>query len=347
MSAKTPVIKEVLLIKFGALGDVLRTTCLLGPIRRQFGPCRITWLTSPQAMPLLQGIELDQVLSEGAKTSALLKRMKFDVVLSLDEDPAACKAASQACAKRLIGGYIDKKGKPAYTPESAPYFDLGLLNRDAGGSMARADVLKRANRKTYQQLWAGVLGLELERYPKGYEPLVALSDADTDAAQAAFTNTSKLRVGVNLGSGARWPAKQPSVEQAAAITRLLAQSYEVILFGGEAELERNRAIASAAGTGKVVQPVPMKTFAAMISFCRALVTTDSLALHLACGVGTPCVVLFGPTSAAEIELYGRGIKLEPKAACACYYQPRCTAAAHCVDTIPAAAVESAVRLLLG
>jgi ADP-heptose:LPS heptosyltransferase len=338
--------KEILLIKLGALGDVLRTTCLLGPIRRKHGPCRITWLSAPEAMPLLQGLDIEVVLSAGGKTSALLKRMKFDVVINLDEDKAACKAAAEAATKSIIGGHLDKKGLPAYTPDSAPYFDLGLLNRGADGSMARADALKQANRKTYQQLWAGVLGLELAGYPTGYEPLVALSTAENEAAQAALTNTGKPRVGVNLGAGARWPAKQPSVEKAAEIARLLSKNYDVVLFGGEAELERNRLIAAAAGEGKVPPPVSMKTFAAMISLCRALVTTDSLALHLACAVETPCVVLFGPTSAAEIELYGRGIKLEPRPACSCYYQPQCRAQAPCVDSIPSASVASAVARLL-
>src|SRR5206468_2731152 len=102
----------------------------------------------------------------------------------------------------------------------------------------------------------------------------------------------------------------------------------------------------AAGAGVAAPAKSLKAFAAMIGLCRALVTTDSLALHFACAVGTPCVVVFGPTSAGEIELYGNGIKLEPKPACSCYYQPRCTAAVHCVDAIPTPAVISAVDLLL-
>jgi heptosyltransferase-2 len=340
--------KEILLIKLGALGDVIRTTCLLAPIRRKFGPCRITWLTSPEALPLLQGLDVEQTLSTGGKTTAILKRQSFDLALNLDEDPLACKAASAASSKKLIGGFLNESGKPVYTPESAPYFDLGLLNKDENGSMAKADALKKANRKTYQQLWAGVLGLDMTDYPRGFEPLVAITDTDRTEAVALLKKSSKPRVGLNLGAGARWPAKQPSIKHAAEIARgLAARGFEVVYFGGEAELERNRAIRKKAGVGALAPRKTFSVFAAMISQCRALVSTDSLALHLACAVGTPVVVLFGPTSPAEIELYGSGIKLEPKPACSCYYQPRCKIDAHCVGTIPAAAAVAAAALLVG
>ncbi|MBI3552855.1 MAG: glycosyltransferase family 9 protein [Elusimicrobia bacterium] len=337
---------DVLLIKLGALGDVIRTTCLLGPIRRKYGPCRLTWVTAPEALPLLQGLGIERVLAAGPRTLEALRRRSFDLVLNLDEDSAACAAASAPSSKALVGGHL-KEGKPAYTPDSSPYFDLGLLNRGADGSMARADALKKANRKTYQQLWAGVLGLDLGTYPRGYEPLVAPTVAERAAAAKLLKSTPKVRVGLNLGAGARWPAKQPSLEHAAQVARGLAEKgCEVVYFGGEAELERNRELARTAGAGAVAPIKPLRVFAAMLARCRALVSTDSLALHLACAMRTPCVALFGPTSAAEIELYGRGIKLEPKPACSCYYQPRCTAAAHCVDQVPASAVVAAVGLLL-
>ncbi len=334
---------EILLIKLGALGDVIRTTCLLEPIRKKYSPCRITWLTAPEALPLLQGLAIEQLWAIGDKMNACLKHMEFDVVMNLDEDSAACAAATFACGKRLIGGYQDKGGKPAYTSDSSAYFDLGLLNHD----LKNADALKLANRKTYQRLWAEILGLDLAGYPSGYEPLVAIDDTQREAADGILKITNKPRVGVNLGAGPRWGSKQPSVAKAAEIVKALAgHGYEIILFGGELERARNQEIARLAGAGIDCGVHPLKVFAELIGRCRALVTTDSLALHLACAAATPCVVLFGPTSASEIELYGRGIKLEPKPACACYYRPKCSAAQHCVDMIPASAVVSAVELMV-
>ena len=340
--------REFLLIKLGALGDVIRTTCLLAPLRKKHGPCRITWVTAPEAAALLKGLAIDEILPVGPETTAALKNRAFDLVLNLDEDKAACAAASAPRSASLIGGYLDEEGKPAYTPDSAAYFDLGLLNRDEDGTLTRANALKQANLKTYQQLWAQVLGLDLSGYPRGYEPVLAIGPRDRSAAGRTLEGDRKPRVGVNLGSGPRWTAKQPSVESAAEIVRALdKKGYEVVLFGGDLERQRNKEIAKLAGAGIDPGVHKLKTFAALIARCKALVTTDSLALHFAAATGTPCVVLFGPTSPDEIELYKRGIKLVPKPACSCYYQSKCTAALHCVDSIPACAVVSAVELLLG
>ena len=58
----------------------------------------------------------------------------------------------------------------------------------------------------------------------------------------------------------------------------------------------------------------------------------------------PAVVLFGPTSAAEIELYGRGSKIVPPGLdCLCCYLPRCDRVPHCQALIEPGVVLDAVR----
>jgi heptosyltransferase-2 len=77
------------------------------------------------------------------------------------------------------------------------------------------------------------------------------------------------------------------------------------------------------------------------------VTSDSLAVHVAAARRVPAVVLFGPTSAAEIELYGRGVKITPPGLdCLCCYLPRCDKVPHCQALIEPAMVVEAVRGLL-
>ncbi|HKX46765.1 MAG TPA: glycosyltransferase family 9 protein, partial [Planctomycetota bacterium] len=50
-------------------------------------------------------------------------------------------------------------------------------------------------------------------------------------------------------------------------------------------------------------------FAALVDRLALLVTSDSLALHVAVARRVPVLCFFAPTSAAEIELYGRGRKV--------------------------------------
>ena len=74
----------------------------------------------------------------------------------------------------------------------------------------------------------------------------------------------------------------------------------------------------------------LKRFAALVQLCSAVVTGDTLALHVAIARRVPVVVLFGPTSAHEIELYGRGEKIQPEGLdCLVCYLPDCDVKPHC------------------
>ena len=85
-------------------------------------------------------------------------------------------------------------------------------------------------------------------------------------------------------------------------------------------------------------------FAGLIEQCRVVVTSDSLAVHVAAARKVPAVVLFGPTSAAEIELYGRGSKIVPPGLdCLGCYLPRCDKVPHCQALIEPAVVLQAVQ----
>jgi ADP-heptose:LPS heptosyltransferase len=67
-------------------------------------------------------------------------------------------------------------------------------------------------------------------------------------------------------------------------------------------------------------------------------------VHCASARKVPAVVLFGPTSAAEIELYGRGTKLVPPGFdCLCCYLPRCDKVPHCQAGIQPQVVLAAVQ----
>jgi heptosyltransferase-2 len=58
----------------------------------------------------------------------------------------------------------------------------------------------------------------------------------------------------------------------------------------------------------------------------------------------PVVALFGPTSAAEIELYGRGEKIVPEGLpCLGCYLPTCDVDPHCQQLIQPEMVLAAVQ----
>ena len=66
-------------------------------------------------------------------------------------------------------------------------------------------------------------------------------------------------------------------------------------------------------------------------------------MHIALALSIPTIVLFGPTSAPEIELYGHGEKLLPDMTCLACYKNTCDFVPNCMDLITSAEVIAAVR----
>jgi heptosyltransferase-2 len=329
---------------------VLRTTSLLRPLARRHPQARISWLTSKAALPLL---ETNPWISELATSEeGLPPGPGFDLVLSLEEDASVARLASRVCRGELIGVTVGEGGL-SYTPSSAPYYDLSLLHRDAGGGHTEADRFKAANKLTYAELWLKVLGLPKPAKKDGLRPVLVLS-AEDRACAAAFAWKAGLAgtpapIGLNPGAGSRWPAKQVSVECAARLARALKRRLRrpVILFGGKDEAARNRAIARAAAkTGvPVLNPGtghPLRSFAGLVDLCEAVVTTDTLALHIAAALGRKTFALVGPTSAAELDVFGQGEIVVPAGGCSCFYRPRCLRSRSCLDRMPASRVADAV-----
>lgn len=337
-----PIERRLLVVKLAALGDVLRTTAFLPAMRRALPRARITWLTAPGAVELFDGNPLvDEVLSTGsAITASRLAVERFDVVLCPDADPDAAVLAAAAHADQRRGFTMDPGGRVVPLGKGAEqWLRMGL-----------EDGRKRANRSTYQKLVADVLELDPEAIA---EPILEPS-ADDVAAARRWRDDLRFDgalVGLNTGAGGRWERKQWTYEHQRSATRAIArQGVGVVLLGGPSERERNAALrADAAGL-----PVfdagtdhSVRAFAARVDHCGVLITGDTFALHVGCARKVPVVALFGPTSSAEIELYGRGEKIVPEGlACLCCYLPTCTVSPHCQERItPERVVAAALRWL--
>jgi heptosyltransferase-2 len=122
---------------------------------------------------------------------------------------------------------------------------------------------------------------------------------------------------------------------------------DVFLLGGERERRMNAALAKSepahvfdTGTNH-----PLREFAGFVAGMDAVVTSDSLGMHIAIALGRPVVALFGPTAPQEISLYGRGAKLFAGPPCAPCYKRTCPDAV-CMSGISPSRVLDEVRRVL-
>lgn len=336
-----PVRYRVLMVKLAATGDVLRTTSFLPAIHATWPGARVTWVTAPGAAGLFDGNPLvDEVLTtDDAITVAKLTTEEFDVVLCPDADPDAAALAAMAKGRERRGFVRSAHGHVHALSEGAQrWLDMGL-----------SDASKKANRRTYQALVAEVLGLDPAMVR---EPILVPSRHDLAFAQAfrASLPFAGPLVGLNTGAGGRWAYKQwTEAHQRTFLQQMTQHGCGVLLLGGPEEVQRHADLLQAS-CGLPVFDAGNKNsygrFAALLELCETVVTSDSLAVHVASARKVPAVVLFGPTSAAEIELYGRGVKVTPPALeCLCCYLPRCDRVPHCQALIEPAVVVEAVQSL--
>jgi len=134
---------NLLIIKLGATGDVVRTTPLM---RRLVGS--ITWITEAKNKPLLEGV-CDNLRCLSWKERAEALDLRYDLAINLEDTMEAALFLKSIRCSETFGSYIDSANLLRYTKNSASWFDLSLIS--AYGK-EEADKLKFRNRRTYQEM---------------------------------------------------------------------------------------------------------------------------------------------------------------------------------------------------
>jgi heptosyltransferase-2 len=331
---------RVLIIKLGALGDVVRTASLLPTLRTWPEPPHITWLTAPAALPLVRRMPgVDRALPFTFDTLAHLELEQFDTVLSLDKEPAPCAVAMRVRAESRLGVGLSRYGTVyPLNEECEYYFQLGLDNEEKF----------RRNQSSMPELIHAALGFPYAG--QRYELAPTADDRAHAAARLAALGVppGTRWVGINPGAGAVFANKAWREAGYVELIHSLARrrpDLAFLMLGGSDEAELIARIMRATADAPVFSAGtdnPLGGFAALIERCAVLVCGDTLALHLAVAVGRRVVSIFGPTCAQEIELFGLGEKIVTPRDCAPCYRRRCSVSPGCMDAIPAEWVEAAV-----
>lgn len=334
---------RILIIKTGALGDVLRTTTLLHPLRRTFERAHITWITAPGALPLLSANPLiDSLVAFDGDAAPALAGRTFDLCVCLEKEGFPLEFA------RLV----DARYKVGYAP--TPWGAATIANSEARYMMllgVNDDLKFHQNTQSYPQIICEATGLEFQRNPY----ILKLTDAAQAPRQRILDEAARLGerqpiVGLNTGCGAVFRTKQWTLAGWTEMARqLLAEgAAHVVLMGGAAEKELNAAImAEVPGVIDAGTDNSLEEFFGIVDACDVVVTSDSLGMHVAIALGKYVVALFGSTSHQEIDLYGRGEKVITDFACSPCYLKRCDLSPTCMQAMSPEIVLAAVMREIG
>ena len=317
---------KILIIKLGAIGDVLRSTSLLRGIKRKYPEAHITWLTDPPSVELLNNNPfIDKILSFNQENILRLQVEEFDLLYSIDKEIRGTALAEIVKAKEKKGFGFHKKGNMyPYNEKSRYMFLLGI-----------SDELKfEKNQKSYQDFTFEACELEYNNDEYVIELLPEEIEKGEKYLSELGVNKNDTVIGLNTGAGPIYATKKWSEEGFISLAHELKKlkNVKILLLGGEAEKERNSIIKKEAEfvihTGCNNS---LRHFTSIIKKCNLIVTGDTMAMHMAIAMKVPVVSFFGPTCHQEIELYGRGKKIIANNDCPPCYKKECVYDKSCIE----------------
>lgn len=322
-----PVTKRVLLIKLGAIGDVIRTTPLLRRLRQEYPGCYITWLTMTPA--ILPQREVEEILKFDYASALQLQARSFDIAINLDKEKEACALLHQVQAGQKYG----------YTLR--PYDGVAWpINQQAEHKYLTGtfDQLSIGNTKPYVQEIFELCGFDF----RGEEYLFDTHDDKGYDWRALPPASAGPRIGLNTGCGDRWTTRLWSTEKwIALILELQAAGYAPVLLGGEAEHPRNLELQAATGAA-YLGTFPLPQFINLMHQMQGIVTQVTMGMHISIALGKPTILMNNIFNPHEFDLYGRGQLVGPNRQCVCFYRGTCRLGTSCMEDLPADKVFRAV-----
>lgn len=336
--------KRIAVVSLEALGAVLRSTCLLPAIRREFPQSHITWITYSNAVNLLRhNPYIDRLVEVTPATTALLNRLEFDYVFAVDKSLEAGALAETLRAKEKRGFGLDPNGviRPL-NPEAQYQYEVGLN-----------DELKFfINQKPETQQITESMGLKWERDPYVLEKTPE-ERATIIARRAELLQGKRGIIGYNTGCSLLFANKKFTVARSIEIVRMWREKFPdfvVALLGGREDGERQAAMKAAFAVDPFVVNTPtdqgLRSGILWMDAADMVLSGCSLGLHIAIALKKPAIAWFGVSCAQEIDLYDRGVKLKADVACTPCWKKTCSNDPMCYDRVAVSEIERATREVL-
>lgn len=340
--------RRILLVRLGAIGDVVMASGLLPALSSAYPKAQISWLTDTAHADLLRGNPFLyrlhlwprrrwRELRESGKFGRFMREFRdllselrvedYDLVVDLH---GLLKGAVWA---RLAGGRRR----------------IGLGSREGSGLLMNEIVSRKIDSaligKEYRKL-AEVLGAE----PEQFRMNVVVEDRTRHRVANLLREFSVSGIYSVIAPFTTRPQKHWFDERWADLAHWLVHRGSVVMLGGPDDRENAETIERFAN-GHLVDLTGMTTLAesaAIIEQARVLVGVDTGLTHLGIAVNTPTVALFGSTrpylttgtSSAKV-LY------HPLACSPCRRHPTCDGAYNCMALHNVEDVHAAIRDVLG
>ncbi len=322
--------KKILIIKLGAMGDVIRTTPLVVKYKELYPDCHITWLTlSPEVLPKNQ---IDTIYKWDEISLYILRNKKFDIAINLDKEEEACMLLAEVESTEKYGFIWKNNHIDAATPAANHKLITGYFDHHS-----------QANTMHYMDEIFEICHLKFndEPYLLNYNKVLA----EHWILKMSKLSGGKKIVGLNTGCGNRWLTRLWPDEMWIEFIKLLQKEgfYPVIL-GGPQENDKNIMLASETGAW-YPGTFSLEEFFAITAACDIVVTQVSMMMHIATALQKKMVLMNNIFNKHEFYLYNRGVIVEPETTCECFYGNSCKRGKSCMhDLKPETVLNELIKL---
>lgn len=308
--------KKILIIRLSAIGDVVRTLPSLHLLRKRFSDSWIAWAVEEKAASILEGHEaLDEIILVPRKTwSRSLKNPLhwfsvihhiFQFLRSLKERDFDTVIDFHSSLKSgLLSWCTRAKSRVGYTAPFCREFNF-LFN-----NVRVPQREKRISRMERNFTLLGYFKIEAkDPYANIYLPSEDKTYIDDFLKREKLSDKNKIII--FPGASKKQAYKKWGSENYAALSNLLLQDdVAIILAWGPGEREECERIGSSTnGTVFLSPPTSLKHLTELIKRCQLYIGGDTAAMHLSCAVGTPCLVIYGPTDPVISSPWGKKYRI--------------------------------------
>lgn len=328
---------RILIVRLGALGDIVHAIPVAAALRRAHPQARIDWLVGErnrEILDLVPVIDRRLAIRDGiALLDAIreLRHTRYDVAIDVQGLLKSAILARSSGAARVIGfsrSYVRERLARLFYTEA---YDPG-----------RGSLYDRRETRHVVEINLGMLA---QLGVDASAPEFPIEPVDSAVAREVATRTSGRYALLN--PGAAWPNKRWPPDRLGAIAAMLRDRHDVtsvVLWGpGEEPLARQTA-ADSRGAAIVS---PRTTVADLVALARGamlMVSGDTGPTHIAAAVGTPLVALFGPTRPERNGPWSPSDQTVSRAdVCECHHLRRCRRARMCLLDIEVSEVAAAIE----
>jgi lipopolysaccharide heptosyltransferase I len=324
-------VRSILIVRLGALGDVVHTIPAAAALRAAFPDARIDWLVEGKHRAILDLVTvIDRIVPIDTRSVSgwidAMRRVRlhpYDIALDFQGLMKSAIFARASGAPRVAGFSIwhlrEKGARPFYSETDAADEDPHVIEKNL-------HLLR-------------VVGIETAAIAF---PLARVPSEALDAVRSDIGDRFAL-----INPGAAWPNKRWAAERfgdVAAFLREVRGLPSVVLWGPGEQPLAQAVVEASNGTARVA---PATEIADLVELSRAasiIVSGDTGPLHIAAAVGTPAVGVYGPTDPHRNGPWDpRDVMVSRFDACACHYQRRCRIDDWCLNRTTVAEVTAAVQ----